>query len=139
MRYIGEYILTEIDIMAGGKFEDTVAYGGWPLDYHNPKGFLAKNQETDLSIMRQPPSPYGIPYRSLYSANIKNLFFTGRNISATHAAISSTRVMSTCALLGQAMGTAAAICINKNMPDQKLDKEGVSELQHPYSYKIGKG
>ena len=129
VRYIGEHILTENDIMAGGKFEDIVAYGGWPLDDHNPKGFLAKNKETDLSIMRKPPSPYGIPYRSLYSANIKNLFFAGRNISATHAAISSTRVMSTCALLGQAMGTAAAICINKNMPDQKLDKDGVKELQ----------
>ena len=129
VRYIGEHILTENDIMAGGKFEDIVAYGGWPLDDHNPKGFLAKNKETDLSIMRNPPSPYGIPYRSLYSANIENLFFAGRNISATHAAISSTRVMSTCALLGQAMGTAAAICINKNMPDQKLGKDGVKELQ----------
>lgn len=129
VRYVGEYILTENDIMAGGNFEDIVAYGGWPLDDHNPKGFLAKNKETDLSIMRKPPSPYGIPYRSLYSANIKNLFFAGRNISATHAAISSTRVMSTCALLGQAMGTAAALCVNKNMSDQRLDKNGVEELQ----------
>ncbi len=129
VRYIGEHILTENDIMAGGKFEDVVAYGGWPLDDHNPKGFLAKNKETDLSIMRKPPSPYGIPYRSLYSANIKNLFFAGRNISATHAAISSTRVMATCALLGQAVGTAAALCVNENTQSTSLDKNNIEKLQ----------
>ncbi|MBQ4119922.1 MAG: FAD-dependent oxidoreductase [Clostridia bacterium] len=129
VRYVGEYVLTENDILDGGNFEDVVAYGGWPLDDHNPKGFLAKNKETDLSIMRLPPSPYGIPYRSLYSANIKNLFFAGRNISATHAAISSTRVMATCALLGQAVGTAAALCVNENTQSTSLEKNGVEKLQ----------
>ncbi len=54
-----------------------------------------------------PPSPYGIPYRVLYSRNVKNLFFTGRNNSMTHAAMSSSRVMATCAILGETVGTAA--------------------------------
>ncbi len=129
VRYIGEHILTENDVLAGGKFDDIIAYGGWPMDDHNPKGMLANTHNDSPSILHPAPSPYGIPYRSLYSANIKNLFFAGRNISATHAAISSTRVMATCALLGQAVGTAAALCVNDNMSSSKLDKNGVEKLQ----------
>ena len=66
-------------------------------------------------MLHPAPSPYGIPYGVLYSKNIENLFFAGRNISATHAAMSSTRVMGTCSLLGQAMGNAAAICVREKI------------------------
>ncbi len=107
VRYVGAHVLTQGDIQAGGRFFDTVAYGGWTLDDHNPHGIKAKGEP---SKEYPTPSPYGIPYRCLYSVNVKNLFFAGRNISATHAAFSSTRVMGTCALVGQAMGTAAGMC-----------------------------
>lgn len=106
-RMIGEYILTQKDIMSGGLFPDTVAYGGWPLDDHFPEGFYHVD---GLNTNEYVPSPYGIPYRSLFSVNVPNLFFAGRNISATHYAMTSTRVMGTCALLGEAVGTAANIC-----------------------------
>ena len=129
VRYVGAHVLTENDVLAGGKFPDTVAYGGWPMDDHNPKGFLARPPHDAPSVLHPAPSPYGIPYRSLYSANIKNLFFAGRNISATHAAISSTRVMATCSLLGQAMGTAAALCVRDGILPSELTGERVGELQ----------
>ena len=105
-RMIGPYILTQNDVLAGGLFPDTVAYGGWPLDDHHPDGFYHVGNP---NVWGKTPSPYGIPYRALYSVNVVNLFFAGRNISATHAAMSSTRVMATCALLGEAVGTAANI------------------------------
>lgn len=114
-RYIGGYVLTQNDIESGGNFPDTVAYGGWPMDDHNPKGFNANGDNEGPSVMYDAPSPYGIPYRCLYSLNIKNLFFAGRNISVTHAALSSTRVMATCSLLGQAVGTAAALCVKEDI------------------------
>ncbi|MEE0946346.1 MAG: FAD-dependent oxidoreductase [Acutalibacteraceae bacterium] len=129
VRYIGEYVLTQNDILNGGKFEDTIAYGGWPMDDHNPKGMFANSSNETPSIMHPAPSPYGIPYRCLYSKNIKNLFFAGRNISATHAAMSSTRVMGTCALLGQAMGTAAAMCIAKNILPNDIKGCLIEKLQ----------
>jgi hypothetical protein len=105
-RYVGDHILTHNDIRAEGKFDDLVAYGGWTMDDHHPGGIRYAGPPT---IFHPAPSPYGIPYRSLYSRNVENLFFAGRNISATHAAMSSTRVMATCAIMGQAVGTAAAI------------------------------
>jgi len=126
-RYIGDYTLTQNDIVSGGKFEDIVAYGGWSMDDHHPAGIYYPGEPT---IFHPAPSPYGIPYRCLYSLNISNLLFAGRNISVTHAALSSTRVMATCALLGQSAGTAAAICIAKDIPPRALsDARLMNELQ----------
>ncbi len=130
VRYIGEYILTQNDIDSEGRFDDIIAYGGWPMDDHNPKGFKANAIDDKASVCYPAPSPYGIPYRCLYSKNIKNLFFAGRNISATHAAMSSTRVMATCSLLGQAMGTAASICSKNNLNPEDLKGEYITLLQN---------
>lgn len=104
-RMKGDYVLTANDILSGGKFEDTVAYGGWGLDDHNPDGFEGKEGNHYQNV----DDVYGIPYRCLYSENVENLFFAGRNISATHMAMSSARVMGTCGCLGQAVGTAAYV------------------------------
>ncbi|HEX7009326.1 MAG TPA: FAD-dependent oxidoreductase, partial [Phycisphaeraceae bacterium] len=116
-RYVGDHILTQNDIRAGGAFDDIVAYGGWSMDDHHPAGIYYPGKPT---IFHPAPSPYGIPYRSLYSRNIANLLFAGRNISVTHAALSSTRVMATCALLGQATGTAAALCVKRGCDPRGL-------------------
>lgn len=124
-RYVGDHIITQNDVRAGGPFEDIAAYGGWSMDDHHPAGFRHPGKPT---VFHAAPSPYGIPYRALYSRNIENLFFAGRNISATHAALSSTRVMATCALLGQAVGTAAALCSNRGLAPAGLVRR-VSELQ----------
>jgi hypothetical protein len=126
-RYVGDHILTQNDIRDGGQFDDIVAYGGWPMDDHHPAGFYYPGKPT---IFHPAPSPYGIPYRSLYSRNVANLLFAGRNISVTHAALSSTRVMGTCALLGQAAGTAAALCVRHNCDPRALGNgERLRELQ----------
>ena len=102
-RYMGDYILTEKDILEGTIFDDAVAYGGWPVDDHHPDGFDYRGEPNLCIRLKQ---PYTIPLRALYSANISNLFCAGRNISTTHVALSSSRVMATCALLGQAVGSA---------------------------------
>ena len=125
-RYVGDHILTQGDIEAGGAFADTVAFGGWTMDDHHPAGLLYPDAPT---IHHPAPSPYGIPYRCLYSRNIGNLLFAGRNISVTHAALSSTRVMATCALLGQAAGTAAALCSRHASSPRELGRSRLGELQ----------
>lgn len=128
-RYVGPYILTQNDIQSNKEFFDVVGFGGWPLDDHNPKGFLNRGDANEKSQFLPSPSPYGIPFRSLYSINVHNLFFAGRNISATHAALSSTRVMATCSVLGQAIGTAASICVSNKLLPSELDLGKITELQ----------
>ena len=99
----GDHILTEKEILSGRIFEDAVAYGGWPVDDHHPAGFNHFGPPNTNIRLKQ---PYTISLRCLYSVNVENLFFAGRNISVSHVALSSSRVMATCALLGQAVGTA---------------------------------
>jgi len=125
-RYVGDHILTQNDVRAGGRFEDIVAYGGWSMDDHHPAGLLYPGHPT---IFHPAPSPYGIPYRCLFSKNVANLMFAGRNISTTHAALSSTRVMGTCSLLGQAAGTATALCIERRCAPRDLLDGHMGELQ----------
>ena len=124
-RYVGDHILSEKEILSGAAFEDAVAYGGWPVDDHHPGGF---NHFGPANVHISVPAPYTIPLRSLYSRNVPNLFCAGRNISTTHVALSSSRVMATCAILGQAAGTAAYYavrekCASNREAAQKYFKE----------------
>ncbi len=128
-RYEGGLMLTQNHIAEGGKFDDVVAFGGWPMDDHNPCGIRMTAAREEPSILYKVPSPYGIPYRVLYSADVANLFMAGRNISATHAALSSTRVMATCSLMGQAVGTAAAIACRQGIDPAEIYPTYVPELQ----------
>ena len=128
-RYVGAYTMTEQDVRSGGHFPDEIAFGGWPLDDHNPYGMKKNALSNTPSHMVPLDEIYGIPYRCLYSANVENLLFAGRNISVTHVALSSTRVMATCALLGQACGTAAAVAIAKGCMPAGVSEQYLSLLQ----------
>ena len=78
---------------------------------------------------RRLSEPYPIPFRSLYSHNIENLMFAGRNISASHVAFSSTRVMGTIGLLGQAAGTGAAIAVHHDLTPRQACQQYITEIQ----------
>jgi len=130
-RMLGDYLMTQGDVAAGGEFEDIVAFGGWPLDDHDPRGFYNPGHGC---LQVQSKSPYGIPYRCLYSRNIDNLYFAGRNISMTHAAMSSSRVMATCAILGQAAGTAAAIAAKYGTSPRGVYESHLAELKETLMY-----
>lgn len=125
-RMCGEYTVTGNDILSGRVFEDTVAYGGWPMDDHYPAGFYRRGAPNKYT---HTPSPYTLPYRALYSENVENLFFAGRNISMTHTAMSSARVMATCALLGEAVGTAASVAKDFSLTPHGVYLEKIGELQ----------
>ena len=126
VRYVGDHILRQKEIEACGRFPDVVCHGGWTMDDHPPAAF---NNVGVPTTFHPAPSPYGIPYRSLYSANIANLFFAGRNISCTHMAMSSTRVMATCATMGQAVGTAAALALKHRTSPRGVYQNHLNELQ----------
>ena len=125
-RYEGDYMLTQQDLSTGRPFPDVVAYGGWTMDNHLPAGFYAPGYSSHHLPVN---APYPIPYRCLYSRNIDNLMFAGRNISASHLAMSSTRVMATCSLMGQAAGTAAALAVEKACDPRGIYQDHMAELQ----------
>jgi hypothetical protein len=108
-RFVGQHILTESDLMNSRAFPDAIAFGGWPIDLHPPEGVDAPTEapctQNHLRWL------YDIPLRSCVAGNLENLFFAGRNLSATHIAFASTRVMATCAAVGQGVGTAAALAL----------------------------
>ena len=128
-RYVGDYTLTQQDVEQCPSFPDIVAYGGWQIDNHLPGGFYMDAQGGAHLQKRRLSEPYGIPLRCLYSKNIDNLMFAGRNISASHIAFSSTRVMGTIGVIGQAVGTAAAIAARDGLTPRQACQERIEEIQ----------
>ena len=128
-RYVGDYVLTQHDVENCPRFADTVAYGGWQIDNHLPGGFHMDAKGGGHLQKRRLSEPYSIPLRSLYSKNIENLMFAGRNISASHVAFSSTRVMGTIGVIGQAVGTAAAIAVANGLTPRGAAETKIAEIQ----------
>lgn len=118
-RFEGDHLLVERDITQGLENvpRDVVAYGGWAIDLHAPDGVYSPDKPCT-----QPPLPdvYGIPLRSLYSRTVSNLYLAGRDISQSHVAHGSTRVMKTCAVIGEAAGTAAALSAREHLTPRDL-------------------
>jgi len=116
-RFEGDYMMIQQDLVEQRQHPDAVAYGGWSIDLHPADGVYSElpgcNQWHSKGI-------FDIPYRSLYSKNIRNLFLTGRIISVSHVAFGATRVMATCAYVGQAVGMAAALCKELQLSPQQL-------------------
>lgn len=118
-RLVGDTLLTEHDLMGRrGEPADAVAIGGWGMDDHPPGGFDRPDLKPFHTV--PPPQPYNIPLRCLHSRTLENLWMAGRNLSASHVAFTSTRVMATCAVTGQAAGTAAAFCVQERLRPREL-------------------
>ncbi|MCB9937305.1 MAG: FAD-dependent oxidoreductase [Planctomycetaceae bacterium] len=117
-RLIGQHVLNQRDLESSRSFPDAIAYGGWSMDLHPPSGVDAPNEEP--CVQHVLPYLYDIPLRCCVARDITNLMFAGRNMSATHVAFSSTRVMATCAVVGQGVGTAAALAIKKSVQPREI-------------------
>lgn len=120
-RFEGEYLLRQQDLIEQTHFADAVAFGGWSIDLHPADGVFSEkpgcNQWHSKGL-------YQIPYRSLYSRNVSNLFLAGRIISATHVAFGSTRVMATGAHGAQAVALAAAQCVRHKVKPAAIAEQG---------------
>jgi hypothetical protein len=119
-RFLGPHVLSQQDVLEARVHADEAAYGGWPIDLHPFRGIDAVDEPPFTPTYV--PQPYGIPLRCYFSRNVENLFFAGRNISATHVGFASTRVMATCAVGGEAVGTAAAVCAREGVTPAQLVK-----------------
>ena len=127
-RVMGDLLQTQ-QLLEGGwrERDDGVSIGGWNFDDHPPEGFDASNERPFRAVRMD--EAYNIAFESLYSKDISNLMMAGRNISNSHVAFTSTRVMATCACIGQGVGTGAAMCAARNIAPRQLRREHMGELQ----------
>jgi len=124
-RIVGDTVLTVADLRAGREFHDAVARGSFYLDGHKPdddkRTYILS--EKDMQV-----PPYQIPFRSLVARDGRNLLMAGRCFSADQLALSSARVSTTCAMMGQATGIAAAMAAARGCEPRKLDYADVRRL-----------
>lgn len=114
-RVLGDYVLTEADIVEVRKFPDAIARGTYPLDIHHPDG-------TGTRMCKLPPNEYyTIPYRACLPVDADNLLVAGRPISSTHEAHSAFRIMPICMCIGEAVGIAAATCAQTGCGIRDMD------------------
>lgn len=125
-RFVGDYTLHQGDIVDQTEFADGVAFGGWSIDLHPAQGMYAQGAG---ALQRFSDGVFEIPYRSLYSVNVENMLLAGRDVSATHIAFGAARVMATCGAMGQAAGTAAALCVEHGTTPRGVYNDHLGELR----------
>jgi hypothetical protein len=131
-RLLGDVILTEQDIMGPKAFDDACVTTTWTIDLHYPDPKNTRQfpgREFRSIAKHRRIKPYPIPYRCLYSRNIDNLFMAGRDISVTHVALGTIRVMNTCGMMGEVVGMAAAICKKQSTTPRGVYKDHLEELK----------
>ena len=152
-RLLGDHILTENDIRNYVEYEDATASTTWSIDLHypDPKNTANFPAAEFKSIAKHITIyPYPVPYRCLYSRNVDNLFMAGRNISVTHVALGTIRVMRTTGMLGEVVGMAASLCkkfgVNPRgvyqsyLPElKKLMKNGTGKKDLPNNQRYNEG
>jgi len=141
-RLLGDHILTENDLVNFVEYPDGSAATTWTIDLHYPD---PKNTEnfpgTEFKSIAKHTTihPYPIPYRCLYSRNINNLFMAGRNISVTHVALGTVRVMRTTGMMGEVVGMAASLCKEYGTTPRGVYQNHLPELKNLMQKGVGKG
>ena len=131
-RLMGDYILKEDDLTRYVVHEDGTAATTWTIDLHYPDpkntAHFPGNEFKSIAV-HKPIHPYPIPYRCLYSRNVDNLFMAGRNISVTHVALGTIRVMRTTGMMGEVVGMAASLCKRYGVNPRGIYHNHLNELK----------
>lgn len=139
-RLMGDHLLTENDIMNHVEYEDATFTTTWPIDLHYPRKVdgIDKDEDAFYAVSKQIPiKPYAVPYRCLYSRNITNLFMAGRDISVSHIALGTTRVMRTCGMAGEVVGMAVSICKTHDALPRDIYATYLDELKNLMEQGVG--
>ena len=141
-RLMGDHILTQQDIFDRVPYPDGTCCTTWAIDLHYPMPRNTKhyNGEPFRSICTHNKHyAYPIPYRCLYSRNVSNLFMAGRNISVTHVALGTTRVMRTTGMMGEVVGMAARVCKDHECLPRGVYESHLDELKALMKKGVGTG
>lgn len=140
-RLTGDHILTENDLTNHVRYEDATACTSWTIDLHYPDPENSRHfpGEEFKSVARHlAVHYYPIPYRCFYSRNVANLFMAGRNISVTHVALGTVRVMRTTGMMGEVVGMAASICKEKKVNPRAVYQSYLEDLKRLMERGTGK-
>jgi hypothetical protein len=140
-RLLGDYILKEQDLTDYVVYPDATAPTTWTIDLHYPDPENSKHfpeQEFKSIAVHKKIHPYPIPYRCFYSRNVDNLFMAGRNISVTHVALGTVRVMRTTGMMGEVVGMAASIATKHNTNPRGVYQNHLDELKALIEKGVGK-
>lgn len=130
-RLMGDVILSEHDILQRVEYPDASFTTTWNIDLHYPYKLKDFNGEPFRAYAEtRPIDPYPVPYRCLYSRNIENLFMAGRDISVTHVALGTVRVMRTGGMMGEVVGMAASLCRKYDVLPRDIYKIYLEELKN---------
>lgn len=131
-RLIGDYILRESDLTEHKVYPDGTAPTSWTIDLHYPDPENSKQfpgTEFKSIAKHTPIHPYPIPFRCLYSQNVPNLMMAGRNISVSHVALGTVRVMRTTGMMGEVIGMAASVCKQNSCDPREIYSTHFEELK----------
>ncbi|MDR3229364.1 MAG: FAD-dependent oxidoreductase [Puniceicoccales bacterium] len=131
-RLLGDIILREQDIKEKIQYPDGTASTSWSIDLHYPDPANTKyfpNGQFKAIAKTHPIKPYPIPYRCFYSRNTENLFMAGRNISVTHVALGTVRVMRTTGMMGEVVGLAASLCKKHSATPRGVYEKHLEDLK----------
>ena len=141
-RIVGDVLLGKADVVAGKVWPDACVPCTWSMDLHLPNKKYEKGFEGDAFISRAHytsfKKPYWLPYRCLYSKNVANLFMAGRDVSVTHEALGTVRVMRTCGMMGEVVGMAASVCKKHDTTPRGVYKDHLDELKKLMKSGVGK-
>ena len=140
-RLLGDVILREQDILGRKQFPDAMVTTTWTIDLHYPDPENTRHfpgEEFRTIAKFTPIKPYPIPYRCFYSRNIENLFMAGRNISVTHVALGTVRVMRTCGMMGEVVGMAASLCKKHDTTPRGVYENHLDELKQLAKKGVGR-
>jgi hypothetical protein len=140
-RLMGDIVLKEQDIVNYADYPDGSASTSWSIDLHYPDPENTEHfpgGEFKSIAVHQNIYPYPIPYRCFYSRNVDNLFMAGRNISVTHVALGTVRVMRTTGMMGEVVGMAAAVCKQNNVNPRGVYEKHLQELKNLMKQGVGK-
>lgn len=130
-RIVGDFVLREQDLVRPIPHEDGTCTTTWRIDQHYPDPRNASKypgaEWMSIGVLT-PIDPYPLPYRCFYSKDVPNMFMAGRNISVTHIALGSVRVMRTCAMMGEVVGMAASVCAKKKLLPRDIYKTNFQDL-----------
>lgn len=115
-RIEGDYVLTDDDVLSCASFDDSIGVNSWPVEDHIQGDVLWR--WPDLPNVR---GFNQLPFRMILPKGVNNLFVIGRCASMTHTAQSAARVTGACFVMGEAAGTAAAICAHDGLNTRQLD------------------
>jgi hypothetical protein len=141
-RLLGDLVLSKDDLMNAKVYLDGCVPTSWDMDLHLPDKRYVKGFEGDAFISKDYhtayPRPYWIPYRCLYSRSVPNLFMAGRDVSVTHEALGSARVMRTGGLMGEIVGMAASLSKKHDKDPRAVYAEHLDELKELMKTGVGK-